>query len=389
MTVEAMSSLPFQAGGAVAAAAGRTALWAISLYMRQPLRNTAVVALVGLSAMAGSNALYHQAHHHPAPLFGSFAADDEPAPVRKKARSVVLPAERPRQFLEPISGETTGSVDEPARTPQTIGTDDVLAMQQKLIALGLLDGKADGLFGPHTARAIKSFEASIGRPQRGLLTLDILNRIRDAQMPPPPSAAPAALPQVSLPSVTAQTQAASLPAVAAPPATPAKTSPAALKPLPAPPPLLASATPTASPAVADDAGDPDADATTVAAIEPDDGSATGIETLPMTRQSSNVAKRAVSTIAVHAQPAAVPDQQMPDALAPATEGRDASTDPDVVASVQRGLNSLGFLHAPVDGVAGEATAKAIRNFEVYFNYDVTGRVTRELVKLLQQNGAAV
>ena len=49
MTVEAMSSLPLQAGGAVAAAAGRTALWAISLYMRQPLRNTAVamVATVG------------------------------------------------------------------------------------------------------------------------------------------------------------------------------------------------------------------------------------------------------------------------------------------------------------------------------------------------------
>ena len=68
---------------------------------------------------------------------------------------------------------------------------------------------------------------------------------------------------------------------------------------------------------------------------------------------------------------------------------DPATDPQVVAAVQRGLNSLGFLHAPVDGVAGETTAKAIRNFEVYFNYNVTGRVTRELVKLLQQNGAVI
>jgi peptidoglycan hydrolase-like protein with peptidoglycan-binding domain len=61
----------------------------------------------------------------------------------------------------------------------------------------------------------------------------------------------------------------------------------------------------------------------------------------------------------------------------------------MVASVQRGLSSLGFLHGPIDGVAGEATAKAIRNFEVYYNYNVTGRVTPELVNLLVQNGAVI
>ena len=89
MTVEAMSSLPYQAGSAVAAAAGRTALWAISAYMRQPLCNTALAALIGLSAMAGANALYKQAHHHPAPMFGSFA----PAPgAATKKFAPVMPA---------------------------------------------------------------------------------------------------------------------------------------------------------------------------------------------------------------------------------------------------------------------------------------------------------
>jgi len=100
----------------------------------------------------------------------------------------------------------------------------------------------------------------------------------------------------------------------------------------------------------------------------------------------------VPTIAVHAQPApeasADTAQAMPGAIAPA-DAKDASTDPTIVGEVQRGLNSLGFLHQQVDGVAGEATAKAIRNFEVYFNYNVTGRVTRDLVKLLQQNGAVI
>ena len=65
------------------------------------------------------------------------------------------------------------------------------------------------------------------------------------------------------------------------------------------------------------------------------------------------------------------------------------TDPVIVAKVQRGLGSLGFLHGPSDGVAGEATAKAIRNFEVYFNYKVTGRITPELLDLLMQNGASI
>ena len=96
MTVEAMSSLPLQAGGAVATAAGRTALWAISLYMRQPLRNTAVALLVGVSMLAGANALYKQAHHHPAPMFGSFEA----TPAVTKKAAPVLPAKKPSKLLQ-------------------------------------------------------------------------------------------------------------------------------------------------------------------------------------------------------------------------------------------------------------------------------------------------
>ena len=75
----------------------------------------------------------------------------------------------------------------------------------------------------------------------------------------------------------------------------------------------------------------------------------------------------------------------PEELAPAF----SVTDPVIVAKVQRGLGSLGFLHGPADGVAGEATAKAIRNFEVYFNYNVTGRITPELIDLLVDNGASI
>ena len=379
MTVEAMSSLPFQAGSAVAAAAGRTALWAVSVYMRQPLRNTALAALVGLSAMAGFNALYKQSHHHPAPLFGSF---DEAAPVVKKAKpSAVVPAAKPKKLALPTGPETTGSVNEPANL-ETIGTDDVLAMQQKLVALGLLDGKADGLFGPRTAKAIKAYEASVGRTPRGLLTPTIVAMIRDAQMHAPVTSAPTIpvpaktdLPAVVTPRVTTPTPTV---AAAAPPALAVPTGKVTSDPLPAPAPLLTAGNPAPAPAAP----------VQVAALE------APAETEALPDPAPTVTKRSVQTIAVHAAPPPAvdtdaADQPMPDDLAPITEGEDASTDHDVVAAVQRGLNSLGFLHQQVDGVAGEATAKAIRNFEVYYRYDVTGRVTRELVRLLKQSGAVI
>ena len=59
---------------------------------------------------------------------------------------------------------------------------------------------------------------------------------------------------------------------------------------------------------------------------------------------------------------------------------------EMVATIQRGLSRLGFLQGDVDGVAGEATAKAIRNFEVYYNYKVTGEISPELVDLLMAAG---
>ena len=65
------------------------------------------------------------------------------------------------------------------------------------------------------------------------------------------------------------------------------------------------------------------------------------------------------------------------------------TDPETVAKVQRGLASLGFLQGAADGVPGEATATAIRRFEVWYNYEVTGRITPELLDLLVANGAVL
>ena len=127
--------------------------------------------------------------------------------------------------------------------------------------------------------------------------------------------------------------------------------------------------------------------------------AEGVTTLEMTSPPAQAApaavaedpngptKRAVQTIAVRASLPEAPAAS--DVITTPIDVVRLANDPKVVGAIQRGLASLGFLHGAIDGVAGEATAKAIRNFEVYYNYNVTGRITPELVNLLVQNGALI
>lgn len=370
MSVDAFSALPLQAGQAVAAAAGRTAMWAISAYMRAPLRNTAIAALTTMSAMAGSNALYHQTSHHPAPLFGSF--ESRPAP--KAAAQPVMPIQRPVKLALPAP-ETTGSVSpteiEAPVANAPIGNEDVFEVQRKLTAFKLFDGKVDGLYGPRTARAIKAFQTSVGQEPTGKLTKDIVDLIKATPITAEPVRIEAA------PTIAVEP-------IAPKPAATGQVAPLALteteKPLPAPQPLITET-------------QPEAAAETVAALAPTE-EATGVSTLEMTSLPAPAAnsptKRTVQTIAVKAP--AAETQAATTAPVVATAPIDvlkSGTDPKVVGAVQRGLASLGFLHGEIDGVAGEATAKAIRNFEVYYNYNVTGRITPELVNLLVQNGAVI
>jgi peptidoglycan hydrolase-like protein with peptidoglycan-binding domain len=381
MSVDAFSGLPFQAGQAVAAGVGRTAKWAIGAYMRAPLRNSAIAALTTLCAMAGSNALYNQSHHHPAPLFGSFgnAAKAEPAPV--------MPLERPVKLLAEPSPETTGSI---ATTPEPvaarpIGNDDVFEVQRRLTAFKLFDGKVDGLYGPRTARSVKAFEASLGMAPTGKLTPAIIELIKSTPITAEPGLKTETVAVVQPAPVTAKIKTAT-PALALVEETPAAA-------LPAPAPLVANTEP--APLV--EAQEPVAVATAEPELSPT-VKEEGISTLEMTSPPEEETataeaavtapiKRAVQTIAVRATlPEAAPAA---DIVTTPIDVTKVANDPKIVGAIQRGLASLGFLHGEIDGVAGEATAKAIRNFEVYYNYNVTGRITPELVNLLVQNGAVI
>jgi peptidoglycan hydrolase-like protein with peptidoglycan-binding domain len=438
MITASLAHLPLATGGAVLSLVGRGLLWAALRYMRAPLANTAAVALVTLSALAGSNALYMQRHEHPAPLFTTAEIPEvviEPEPV--------IPAVRPRmlEVLPPVADEATGSLPaEPADSP--IGNADVADLQRKLKAMDLYQGNVDGLYGTRTARAVKAFEERAGLAPRGELTRSLLEAVRLAPLDiaepeVEPLPVPDPLTQVEVPALGAvpgraeqrdeQPQASGTSieralAVAA--------AEAALEPLPAPAPLVAEVAAPELPRPRRELPQTPQQAVDIAVetageaiqtiidgvqsigirapAEPDETPAPStLAGSGNTRLDSEMEQTAesIETASIAAPRVGVPLED-PDAEATdsppdevAVLDTDAApeelmpifsvTDPVIVAKVQRGLASLGFLHGPADGIAGEATAKAIRNFEVYYNYRVTGRISPELLDLLVQNGASI
>lgn len=78
------------------------------------------------------------------------------------------------------------------------------------------------------------------------------------------------------------------------------------------------------------------------------------------------------------------------ATAPAAESapaRPPELDTELVSMVQTGLSRLGFLHGEISGKLDAETARAIREFENYNNFRVTGELTPDLVDVLMAEGA--
>lgn len=425
MTAASFAHLPVQVGGVALVHAGRAALWVIARYMRSPLTNSAILALVVTTAMAGSNALYGQRHAHPSPLFAPaespVAADVDP----------VIPAVRPKGLgLAPATVETA-KVEAPAlvdTTPGPIGNADVFEVQRKLEMLKLFSGKIDGYYGPQTAGAIRKFEELQGLKPTGELTAEIVEKIRNAPLSaadPAPKAAPApvvaAPAEEKKPALTVNLPKLETPKVeeALPAAKPAAAAEETVKPQtlaalaePAPLDLTTGSVGQKKKQGATVLGRPLPDTPEEALEMAADTAGEAIETIisgVQTVAMNNPGKASFAAgdekltaatpdnpqvgvpLKIDEEPAK-PGTQVAVLDTPATPKEVAPisvSDPVVVAKVQRGLASLGFLHGPADGVAGEATAKAIRNFEVYFNYKVTGRISPELLDLLVENGAVI
>lgn len=439
MTAAILTRLPLEAGGAVLAVTGRAVhsafSWGIAHYMRAPLASTGIAAMLTLSLMATSNALYFQHARHPAPLFvtGSIpggAVDPTVAPV--------LPAPRPTTTRKAVvpkivvpSIETTASV--PANgTP--IGNSEVFELQRKLESMKLFRGTVDGYYGPQTAGAIRAFEKKMGLKSTGQLTPEIVKTILNAplsvapepkQLPTPeplptsdplpkvmtepvklvtPVAQPEPKPQTVTARIEIQPVAESRPLTRELPETPQEAMNIAVETAGDAIDTIINGVQTLSMTTPSKKPTPKATAETavVAPAPLQFGAATATPTSvpvavvaepqampePLVTASVAAAPQATAVTEVRVQPQDVPvldtEAKVEDLMPPFSV-----TDPVIVSRVQRGLASLGFLHGPIDGVAGEATAKAIRTFETFYNYERTGRITPELPDLLAKAGATL
>jgi len=385
MTATTLSRLPLLAGSAAVASLGRAGLWTMSRYMRAPLASTGMLALVTLTALAASNALYFQTTRHPSPFFSPavnvsvaqplVAPQPQPAPVRQTA------------VAAPVTQETTGSVvaAPPAIPSAPVGNTDAFAVQKKLTELGLFNGTVDGFYGPMTANAIRAFEQRNGLEPTGAMTPDVIDAILRADA--------AGLVPVAQPAPMVQ-QAVAVQPVAQPQA--------AVQPAPQPDRVVARL-PALSPV--DEAVDTigNAAAQTIDSIV---AAVDGGRTTPPTPAVKPVP--ALPLVATPAQPMPAPVQvaslepmapprpvtaaeaePAPDQMMAATAAVAPANNVQLVSQIQAGLASLGFYHGSIDGHPGDATAKAIREFENFHSYRVTGQVNPDLVGLLRQAGAAI
>ncbi|MET3926208.1 peptidoglycan-binding protein [Devosia sp. 2618] len=374
MTATTFTRLPLMAGSAVATTLGRAGHWTFERYMRAPLASTALMAMVTLTALAASNALYFQTTRHPAPFF---------TPARDVPVGVGLPAQVPEPMpamtreqavAVPMLQDTTGSVPTASRAipEQPVGNADAFAVQKKLSELGLFNGTVDGFYGPMTANAIRLFEQRNNMNPTGALSRTVIDAILRSDGAGRAPSRPVAVVQPA----------------------PAPIQVAPVQPAPQPDRVVAQL-PTLSPVdqAVDTVGNAAAQTldSIVAAV---DGSrsqpaANPIPAMPMMASTAQPLPAAVAppqpVTAVQAAP--VPEQMMA-AAAPAPVLTPAN-DTQLVSQIQRGLASLGFYMGSIDGHPGDGTARAIREFENFHSYRVTGQINPDLVGLLKQAGANV
>lgn len=341
-----LSRVPALVGGALLEFTGRGLKWSLTRVWRKPGGTAVTLVMTIGTGLAAANAMYMQTSRHPAPMLIDHSAvtasvtpadppHREPLVTRKievaalPKKTVLPPIEKPKSVPEPVVETTPAPVSVPEPLDGEIGTGpithkDVLMMQQKLKDLGYFSGDVDGFYGPQTADAIREFEKAYGLEAVGALTRETLARVAATEGKPKPVAEPVPTPE------------------------------------PTPLPLEVVETPV------EDA----------AAIEQP-----VVDLAPAESPSQNLPKR------LQGDPLTLIANKVATTARKAILESRPKENQELVENVQRGLASLGFLQGRIDGVAGEATAKAIRNFEVYYNYDVTGSVTPELLDLLKKAGA--
>jgi peptidoglycan hydrolase-like protein with peptidoglycan-binding domain len=326
----AFAQIPLAVGAGAVDVVGRAFSWGANHFLRSPMASTGLVLVSGLTLLAATNALFLQDERHPAPLFVSGSAT--PAQIRPV---VVEPEAIPQRPVEQPAAERTAVVN-PAPDPTTTQSTQTPA-EPATPAIGNQD-IADL---QEKLQALGFFQGTVDG-YYGPKTADAIRAFESRFNLPRTGAA---TPQV----IDAVRNA------------PLQTSEA---PAPAPTPSVAA--------------EPSADdiAPLVAQMLQEAASAPVEPVEPAIQERQTVADISPDTPTPAAAPVESAQPDVPPAL-----------DSDLVSDIQRGLSRLGFLQAPVNGVADEATARAIRQFQIFNNYRPTGEVSPVLRQMLVEAGA--
>jgi peptidoglycan hydrolase-like protein with peptidoglycan-binding domain len=370
MSTATLSQPILTAGTALLGSAVKAGQWAIARYMRAPLASTGILAMVTMTALAGSNALYFQTADHPSPFFAT--ARDQvaalPTPSNARPESVLPPIAEP-QAAPAVADETTGSVAVQAVVPDApVGNAQMFAVQKRLFELNLFSGTIDGYYGPKTAEAIRAFETRNGLTPTGAMNQAVMDAIMGAD-----TAGRTVQPVAPQPVVQPQ-------AVIAPVVPVAQQQDQLVRRLPE-----------LSPAeqAFDNVAQTAANTidSILSTVDTSRGSAPAVANPPT--PSASLPTQPVQAMPQPVMAAAV-SVPAPTAAAVNTAPRTPpANDTELVRQIQTGLASLGFFQTQVDGKPGPETARAIREFESFYRYRMTGQVQPDLVDLLLKAGATI
>ena len=307
------------------------------------------VAFSVIFGFIAANALWHQPGQHPAPILKTreIAAPAMPVtqaqPEAATPPTVGVPARTVTTYRIERNDETptasipvpddAAPVSAPIETAVRPAADPVLTRIQTILAeQGLYTGEIDGLMGPKSAAAIRSWENTNGYAESGEATPALLD-IMDAR-----------------PSVRSL--------IKTPEKTPAK-APATTRTEPPEKPPVTVEAPASAPAPA-------------AQTSPVD--LASLEEIPAPVSNPRVTP-AVSVDNRAGQPVTVPAADIP-------------TGPsEMVRRIQSGLSNIAYADISVDGVAGAETRAAISAFERHYRLPVTGEPNETVLDKLIEIGA--
>lgn len=147
---------------------------------RNPSIAGGTAAFLVIFSFVAANALWYQPGTHPHPFFRTRdplfpnALGGRPAIEEQTGQVTTFKIERQD---EGEAGQTTNGTPPAVAVGQT-PNQMVMDIQKELIRRGLYNGAPDGVIGPRTSAAILFFEETVGMPQKGDATPDVLAALK-------------------------------------------------------------------------------------------------------------------------------------------------------------------------------------------------------------------